>query len=93
MPHGSGKNIKDSNKSSFEEQISEQELEFYKELEGFFESCEEKYTKSKPEMEIKCQSNLVENNDSTICSTGKINETFIEPFPQWTFDNLYEDIN
>lgn len=93
LSYEDGKNIEDSNASFLEEQILPQELECYKDLEGFFENSVEGIAKSEPNMErSRVWSASGENDSNYISMTDKINETFIE-LPQWTFDNLYEDIN
>lgn len=88
------KSIKDVNESSREEQILEKELEYPKDFDDFFQSHLKEDLKSNLVMEgEKYQSIPSENNSSTISGNAEINQTFIELPPQWTFDNLFEDIN
>lgn len=96
LSHENDKNIEDLNKSSMEEQILTKELEYPKDFDEFFESHVKEDLKERRHgvMEVrKYQSIPTGNSCSTNFSNAAINQTFIELPPQWTFDNLFEEIN
>lgn len=94
LSHKNNKNIKDFNKSSIEEQILEKELEYIEDLDNLFENyVKEDLEKNLIREDGKYQSIHTENSSITYSSNAAINETFIELPPQWTFDNLFEEIN